>query len=112
VEETERVMSDREYDVVLCCGVLMYVNPQAAARLVRVMLARARRMVGLISLAHPKGHHAGTLGSEVRVPDGTFIHDVNRMIREANGRLVSSKWVGTEISGSSPSYVIVAEPLR
>jgi len=106
LDETERIMSEREYDLVLCCGVLMYVNEQAAAQLVRTMLSRARRMVGLICLAHPEGQAAG---SEMRATDGTFIHDVDGMIREANGRLVSSKWVGTEISGSSPSCVIVAE---
>jgi SAM-dependent methyltransferase len=107
MEDTERIMGSRIYDLVLCCGVLMYVNEQTARRLVQTMLSRARRMVGLICLAHPEGRESG---SEIRATDGTFIHDVSRMIREANGRLVSSKRVGTEISGSSPSYVLLAEP--
>jgi SAM-dependent methyltransferase len=106
VEDAERIMGGRAYDIVLCCGVLMYMNETAARRLVRTMLTRAHRMVGLICLAHPQGAQSG---SAVRPSDGTFIHDVHRMIREENGRLVSSKWVGTEFSGSSPAHVMVAE---
>jgi SAM-dependent methyltransferase len=107
VEETERVMGGRVYDLVLCCGVLMYVNEEAAQRLVRTMFAHAGRVVGLICLAHPEGRQGA---SEVRASDGAFIHDVGRMVCEADGRVVSSHWVGTDVSGSSPSWVMVAAP--
>ncbi len=106
----EHVMGGREYDLVLCCGVLMYVNQKTAEQVVRTMFSHARRLVGLICLAHPRGEHARPAASEVRELDGALIHDVGSMIRRANGRVVSSKWVGTSTSGSSPSYVILAEP--
>jgi hypothetical protein len=35
---------------------------------------------------------------------------VDEMVRRAGGRVVSSRLVGTDISGSSSSYVILAEP--
>jgi hypothetical protein len=107
---TERIMGNRVYDLVLCCGVLMYVKQKTAERVVRTMLSHARRLVGLICLAHPKEPRASLATSETRESDGAFIHDVGRMIRQANGTLVSSKWVGTGISGSSPSFVILAVP--
>ena len=106
----EHVMGRREYDLVLCCGVLMYVNQKTAEQVVRTMFSHARRLVGLICLAHPRGEHARPAASEVRELDGALIHDVGSMIRRANGKVVSSKWVGTSTSGSSPSYVILAEP--
>jgi SAM-dependent methyltransferase len=106
----EHVMGNRMYDLVLCCGVLMYVNQKTAERVVRSMLSHAVRLVGLICLAHPKSQNLDLAMSETRDVDGSFIHDVNRMIRQAHGKLVSSQWVGTATSGSSPSYVILAEP--
>ncbi len=108
--DAEQVMGNRVYDLVLCCGVLMYVNQKTAEQVVRSMFSHARRLVGLICLAHPKAHNDRASASRVRESDGGFIHDVTRMIRQGHGTLVSSKWVGTSTSGSSPSYVILAEP--
>lgn len=46
----------------------------------------------------------------MRASDGAFIHDMDLLIRKAGGRVLSSRWIGTTTSGSSPSHVIVAEP--
>jgi SAM-dependent methyltransferase len=110
MDDTERIMGERSYDLVLCCGVLMYVSESAARRLVRTMLAHTRRMVGLICLAPPEGERSGSAASQVRQADGTFIHDVARMIGEADGRLLASRWVGSDVSGSSPAHLILAAP--
>jgi hypothetical protein len=107
VEAAERVMGGQTYDLVLCCGVLMYVNDSTAERVVRAMFSHTNRLVGLICLAPPGGH----LGrSKVRASDGAFIHNVDVMIRRAGGKVVSSDWIGTNTSGSSPSHVILAHP--
>jgi hypothetical protein len=108
MEAAEHVMGKRNYDLVLCCGVLMYANESTAEKVVRAMLSRARCLVGLICLAPPRD-----LGwSEMRASDGAFIHDVNRMIRQAGGTILSSDWVDTSVSGASPSHVILAEPCK
>jgi SAM-dependent methyltransferase len=101
------VMALRRYDVVLCCGSLMYVNESAAGKILRTMFSHARCAVGLICLA-PSGRDQGH--SEVRSVDGAFVHHMDRMIHGAGGRVVSAEWVGTQTSGSSPSHVILAEP--
>jgi hypothetical protein len=107
---TGRIMHNEPYDVVLCCGALMYVNEETAEHVVRIMFSRAARLVGIICLAG-SANAAGSRGRSVtRSQDGAFIHDVGRMIRGAGGRVVQSTWVGTQISGSSPSHVILAEP--
>ena len=106
---TEGVMGSRMYDVVICCGVLMYVNENTAAQVIRTMLHHAGHLVGLICLA-PTGHrHSPGRHSETRVSDGAFIHDVDGMIHRAGGRVLSSKWIGSSTSGSSPANVILAE---
>ena len=104
-------MGDQLYDVVLCCGVLMYVNNAKAESVIQAMFSHARHLVGLICLAPPESEAAGKPASpQPRESDGAYIHDVTRMIRQAGGTVVSSKWVGTETSKSSPSHVILAEP--
>jgi SAM-dependent methyltransferase len=110
MEAAGRIMGERIYDLAICCGVLMYVNEAAAADVVRTILSHARCLVGLICLAHPGRGGSASERSEMRATDGAFIHNVDRMIRSAGGKIVSSKWIGTDISGSSPSHVIVAEP--
>jgi len=108
MEATERVMGSQSYDLVICCGVLMYVNESTAERVVQAMLAHADRLVGLICLA-PSGDLEL---SEMRASDGAFIHNMDLMIRRAGGSIVSSEWVGTSTSGASPSNVILAQPQR
>jgi len=110
LENTARMMAGRKYDVVFCCGVLMYVNQQMAQEVIRTMFRHARWLVGMICLAPPEGDRAPTGASSPRDSDGAYIHDVKHMIREAGGRTVFSEWIGTKVSGSSPSHVILAEP--
>jgi len=110
MSDTERIMGGRTYDLMLCCGVLMYVSEAAAYQVVRTMLSRANYLVGIICLAAEQKSGAHSRQSVVRSADGAFTHDVDRMIRRAGGRVVSSKWIGTDVSRSSPSYAILAEP--
>ncbi len=110
LDGTARTMAGRIYDVVFCCGVLMYVNQQTAQEVLRTMFRHARWLVGLVCLAHPDGDRAPARVSSPRDSDGAYIHDVKHMVREAGGKVVFSEWVGTRTSGSSPSHVILAEP--
>jgi SAM-dependent methyltransferase len=103
-------IGDRSYDLILCCGVLMYGDQDAAYNVVRTMLSSARYLVGIISLADSAGREIANGKSVARPSDGAFIHDVKRMVHRAGGKVVASKRIATEISGSSPSYAILAEP--
>jgi SAM-dependent methyltransferase len=106
-----RFIGGRTYDLILCCGVLMYGDEQCAYEVVRSMLRSAKRLVGIISLAeHPDARTAAGR-SLARPSDGAFIHDVARMIHRAGGRVAASRRIETQISGSSPSYAILAEPV-
>jgi hypothetical protein len=105
-----QIMGHHAYDVILCCGVLMYMSEAIAEHTIRVMLSHASRLMAIICLAHPESTEATSEASVTRSHDGAFLHNVERMITRAGGRIVRSKWVGTETSGSSPSYLILAEP--
>jgi SAM-dependent methyltransferase len=105
-----RFIAGRGYDLILCCGTLMYSNEGHAYEVVRTMLSSAKHLVGIISLANTESGATSAGRSIVRASDGAFIHDVDRMIHRAGGRVVASRLIETGISGSSPSYAIVAEP--
>jgi len=108
---TDRIMADQIYDVVLCCGVLMYVNEGTAEQVVRTMFSHACHLVAMVCLAPPEGQIASGR-SVMRALDGAFIHDMDRMIRLAGGQVVSKRWIGASGSIANPSYAILAEPPR
>jgi SAM-dependent methyltransferase len=109
LDKASDLMSRFRYDLTICCGVLMYVNEDSAKCALQAMFAHSRQLVGLICLARGECRRARA-SSEVRPSDGAYVHDIHRMIPEAGGTVLSSTWVGTATSGSSPSYVILAEP--
>jgi SAM-dependent methyltransferase len=106
-----RFIGGRAYDLILCCGVLMYGDEQCAYEVVRTMLRSANRLVGIISLAEHGNFRTAAGRSIARPSDGAFIHDVSRMIHLAGGRVAASRRIETEISGSSPSHAVLAEPV-
>jgi SAM-dependent methyltransferase len=140
--EAGRFAGGRSYDLILCCGVLMYSDEETAYEVVRTMLSTAGCLVGIICLADPTSrplpYGRGSVGcsnrdsavlsrareqavpdlfpqpadgkSVARLSDGAFIHDVIGMIYRAGGKVVGSRRIETEISGSSPSFAILAEP--
>ena len=107
-----RFADGRSYDLILCCGVLMYSDEETAYEVVRSMLSMAGRLVGIISLADASESNRPVRKSTPRSSDGAFIHDVRGMIHRAGGKVVGSRRIETEISGSSPSFAILAEPPR
>jgi hypothetical protein len=82
MEVAEDIIGSQTYDVVLCCGVLMYVNESIAEKVLRTMFASAAHVVSLICLAPPERDRRTGL---VRASDGAFIHHMDPMIRKAGG---------------------------
>jgi len=108
---TDRIMGNQTYDVVLCCGVLMYVNDDTAEQVVRTMFSHAGHLVAMVCLAPPESQIA--LGRSVtRASDGAFIHDMDGLIQLAGGQVISKRWIGASGSVANPSYAILAEPPR
>jgi SAM-dependent methyltransferase len=109
--DLEAVITDQQYDVVLCCGVLLYFDEPTAARIVKTLLRHAKVVLGLISLAHPETHNCQLKHSEIRPSDRGFVHNLDAMIRAANGKLVEQRWMPLPLSeGTSPPYFVLAEP--
>ena len=103
-----RAMADTSFDVVVCTGVLMYLNEDRAADAVRVMLGHARVMVALAGLAHPRVDNADLDRSDLRPSDQTFIHNLDRMVRQAGGRIVGRRWEGSRDVDGNTIYFVFA----
>jgi len=103
------VLGDRRFDVILCAGVLMYLHRAAAADVVRVMLQHAGRVVALAGLAHPERDNGELEESDVRLRDGTFIHNFDAMVRQGGGRVVARRWEGARMVDGNTVYFVLAE---
>jgi 2-polyprenyl-3-methyl-5-hydroxy-6-metoxy-1,4-benzoquinol methylase len=112
IADADRIMGDQNYDVILCCGVLMYLDEYAATQVVKTMLSHAKYLVGIICLAHPEIDNATLNHSEVRPSDGALAHNLDRMIHCNGGKVVLRRWGGMQTRSGSPAYIILAEPCQ
>jgi len=111
VTDLDHIIPNEQYDVVLCCGVLLYFDEPTAAQIVKTLLRHTRLVLGLISLAHPVKDNGSLEHSEVRPTDHGFIHNLDAMICAAGGKLVSRRWMPQPPSADvSPPYFALAEP--
>ena len=110
MSDLPRVLAGRRFDVVLSAGVLMYLQEAAAAAVVRAMLAGTGRVLVLAGLAHPERDNAQLAASAVRQRDGTFIHNIDAMVRQAGGRVAFRRWEGPRVVDGNTVYFVFAEP--
>jgi 2-polyprenyl-3-methyl-5-hydroxy-6-metoxy-1,4-benzoquinol methylase len=103
--DLERWLGGKTYDIILCTGVLMYLNEAAAAEAVGTML-RHGRLLAMSGLAHPRTNNALLERSDVRASDSTFIHNFDRMVVDHGGRVLSSRWEGArDVEGNTIYFV-------
>lgn len=110
IAELDQVTGDRRYDVVLCCGVLMYLDELTAERVMGVLLAHTRLVLGLICLAHPTIENFRLDRSEVRKLDGARIHNLDALVQHAGGQVALRRWTRPGGPEESVPYFLLAEP--
>ena len=108
------------YDVILCFGVLMYLDSAAAAEAVRTMLRHCKMLLALSSWPHPFHDNAeldtsvgasGLVRNAADIMEGVLIHNLDAMVTDAGGRIISRRWTGSELlEGDKPLYFVLAEP--
>lgn len=108
MQHLEESLGDKTYDIILCCGVLMYLKEADAALVVRSMLRHSRGLVGIAGLAHPTVDNRLLKGSTVRSRDRTFIHNIEHMIEESGGVILSRRWDGDRLVDEQSIYFVFA----
>jgi SAM-dependent methyltransferase len=110
LSQLEGVFAGRRFDLVLCAGVLMYLREAEAATTVGLIMRHTGRLAVFAGLACRDRDNALLSTAEVRQRDGTFIHNIDRLVTQAGGRVVGRRWDGaTELAGNSV-YFVFAEP--
>jgi SAM-dependent methyltransferase len=108
MRELDEVLGDTTYDVIVCTGVLMYLNQQAASEVLGTLLRRAR-LVALAGLAHPKFDNQFLNDSDTRDRDATFIHNFDAMVTAHGGTVIARRWEGSrEVDGNTIYFVFAA----
>ena len=92
MEQLDKVLPGRRFDVVVSCGSLMYLDQTRATRAVADLLGHAGRVVGLIDRAHSGQDNASLARSSVRKLDETWIHNLDSMVEEASGQVTHRQW--------------------
>jgi SAM-dependent methyltransferase len=109
MKDLERVMGARRFDVVLCPGVLMYLREQDAGAAVGTILRHTSRLTAFAGLAHPAHDNRELASALVRERDGTFIHNIDRLVERAGGRVVFRRWEGARQLDGNTIYFVFAE---
>jgi SAM-dependent methyltransferase len=105
--ELERWLGGKTYDLIVCTGVLMYLNQSAADEAIATML-RHGRLLAMAGLAHARFDNATLHHSDVRTSDRTFVHNFDRMVTDHGGRVVWRRWEGARDVDGNTIYFVFA----
>jgi SAM-dependent methyltransferase len=106
----DQFFGEIKFDLILCAGVLMYIQEKAAANAIQMMLKHCKSLVILAGLAHPLVDNAELEHSETRLSDNTFIHNFDRMVKESGGIVVYRRWEGPKTYDSQSVYFVFCQP--
>ena len=110
MQELESLLEGRVFDIIICTGVLMYLQEAEATDIMRTMLSHCRVMVAMAGLAHPSLDNAALDQSDVRERDQTFIHNLDRMVRDSGGSVLKRRWDGSRQVEGQTIYFVFATP--
>jgi SAM-dependent methyltransferase len=102
------ILGARIFDLIFCCGVLMYVTEEEAQKVVTTMLDHAGLVV-ITGLAHADMDNSRLDAPAIRERDGTFIYNIDRMVERAGGRVVFRRWEGDRMVDGNTVYFVVGE---
>jgi len=108
MEELEGVLEGKRFDVIICSGVLMYLDEDAATRVVDTLLRHTGVMLAFAGLAHPYIDNAQLSRSVPRDSDKSLIHNIDAMINKAGGRIAARRWGGSEQVDGHTIYFVFA----
>ena len=108
--DLDAALGDCRYDVTLSAGVLMYLQRPEAHHVVASLLRHTKHLAVFAGLADPDDDNATLQTSRVRSSDGTFIHDIDAMVRRAGGRVVRRRWEGARLVEGNTVYFVFATP--
>jgi SAM-dependent methyltransferase len=109
MESIEDVLEGRLFDVIICTGVLMYLNEKKASLVVKRLLQHTGKVLAVAGLAHPETDNSLLSSSAIRESDRSFIHNVSKMVREGGGTVLEERWEGEKVFDDNTIYFVFAK---
>ena len=106
MSEIDLLLGKRKFDLILCTGVLLYLNENVAKDVVRSMLKHCNKLLVIKELAHPTVDNSKLEHSEFRQTDKTFIHNIDRMISASGGKVFFHRWEGSKLYEGQSVYFV------
>ncbi len=111
MEDLDRLVGNRTFDVVFAGGVLSYLNDDDAAKMVLKMLKRTKKVFALIGLACTTKDNSGLQQSLLDDTRGNqWVHNFKSMVEAAGGHVVKCRWEGARLFNYQTIYAVFAVP--
>ncbi len=111
MEELDERLKGRFFDIIISTGVLMYLQEDTATKVVETMMNHTKSIMAVAGLAHPEKDNFLLKQSIPRERDGSFIHNIDKMIESAGGNIVSRRWEGDkDVDGNTIYFLFVTPP--
>lgn len=104
----DQVCDGKRFDVIVCTGVLMYLDEAEATNVMAAMLRICGKVVAISGPAHPKVDNALLDRAVPRSNDGSLIHNMDRIVERAGGTVLARKYEGNRIVDGHTIYFVFA----
>ncbi len=104
--DLDGVLGGKCYDVILCLGVLLYLDQEATERVVRSAIEHARLVVAIVGLGNPELDNAMLMEPVRRVSDASLIHNIDAMVEKAGAKILFRRWEGERQIGGQHIYFV------
>ena len=105
----EALLEGKTYDIVVCCGVLMYLQKNDALRVMKAMLKHSRVLVALTDPGYPNFDNARLEHSLIRELDGSYFHNLDAMVDTSEGKVLTRRWEGDRPLDGQRIYFVFAQ---
>jgi len=111
MEDVERLLGNRSFDLVFAAGVLSYLDEPNATRLVSILLQRTNKVLAFAGLACADRNNNHLERSEISPNhDEQWIHNFSAMVSAAGARVVRSRWEGAKLYNLQTVHFVFAVP--
>jgi len=107
----EEILHGKNYDIIICTGVLMYLSEVDASYVVKTILRHANLLVAISGLANPDIDNNKLEHSLFREHDKSLIHNIDKMITNAGGEIIKRRWGGRHLVDGNSIYFLFCRKL-
>jgi SAM-dependent methyltransferase len=108
MDNINRIMRNKIFDIIICTGVLMYLEEKQAVSVVEKMLNHCRIVLALSGPAYPVQDNCHLGRSVVRERDSSFIHNLDAFVKESGGDVLGRRWEGERVIDGHTIYSVFA----